>query len=568
MKHMQPEQQRLKNLFSDGRNTFSFPLYQRAYEWGVEQCDDLWEDLINFAFPEGNPDNDEYFFGNIVTCRTSTPSHFEIVDGQQRSITLTLLMRALYEELHEHKKSNTISECIWLSTEDGEIIIDLPRINLTIEMDRDKDEFPVILALGHAPKKSKSHYAKNYRFFQKKIAEFKKHFPAQLWLIATRLLENCYVNNIVIDDEEHANQLFLTINDRGMSLTPADIFKGKLILDARVNGGEHGVNTFIERWDALDARCKKIFKSDKEMSPVEFAFFLYVHRNYLRLRRPDVLRYYSANANFNLLQPETLSNIEKMTAFLASIKLKKSVLFDSPSINKKLYILFNFPGDALDYLMAAYFFAAGIKDDAVSAADFEAFLDNTIAFFVSNAILGKGYALLKPTKSLSALQYLISGDFPDEYRVQEQVVIDSFHHFSDIASYAKAVKIILYWWTFQNPAQELPPPNVALSVEHIFATKLASQRVLESNDHIDLPGNLALLEKSLNEKAQNFGFADKAPVYLHGAWGKCPNGTFNAELQLLAQTKKDFVEPDIMERNEQIISAVVGMLDRRGLLIR
>ena len=571
MKHMQLEQKRIKNLFSDGRNTFSFPLYQRAYEWDVDQCHDLWDDLVTFAFPEGkadafNPDNDEYFLGNIVTCQTDTPSHFEIVDGQQRCITLALLMRALYCELHEHKKSDNISECVWLSTENGEIIADQPRIILTIEMDRDKDEFPQILLLGYAPKKSISRYSRNYRFFQKKIEEFKQNAPNQLWVLAARFLENVYVNNIIIDDREHANQLFLTINNRGKSLTPADIFKGELFLNARKNHGESGVVTFLAHWDELDSRCSKLFKSGKEMSPIEFIFFLYEHQHHIHLKRADALKIYSANNSYKLKKPETLTDIDKLSKFLAAIKLKKSALFDSPSIDKKLYTIFNFPGDSSNYLFSTYYFKSGMKNGTVSAADFEAFLDNTIAFFVGAAICGKGYTLTKPATPLTTLPYLISGNFPDDLKFQEQIIRTNLQHFTEISSRDRAVKIILYWWTFQNENQELPPPSVALSVEHIFATKLASQRVLESAEHINLPGNLALLEKSLNDKAQNFGFVDKASVYLHGAWGKCSNGTFNVELQSLAQTKKDFTEPDILIRNEQIISAVLDMLERRGLL--
>lgn len=571
MKHMQLEQKRIRNLFSDGRNTFSFPFYQRVYEWDVDQCHKLWDDLFTFAFPDGNaanfnPDNDEYFLGNIVICHTDTPSHFEIVDGQQRCITLALLIRALHEDLHEHKKSNMLSDCLWLTTENGDILPDQPRITLTIEMDRDKDEFPSILTVGYPPSKSNSRYAKNYRFFRKEIAEFKQQTPSQLWNFAFRILENAYLNILVIDDREHANQLFLTINDRGKSLTPADLFKGVLYMDANSKHGEKGVTAFLDRWDGLDARCRKIFKPNKEMSPIEFIYFIYEHQHYFNLRRDTSLKNYSANNAYKLKQPETLNDIESLSKFLVNIALKKSVLFDSPSIDKKIYTILHFPGDAYWYLFAAYFFKSGLHKGSVTATEFEAFLDYTIAYFVGHAICGNGYSLTKPTRPLKMLEKYLDGALPEDEIFEEQIIRYNLHHFTNVSSRDRAAKILLYWWTFQHENQELPQPNTVLSVEHIFAKKLASQRVLESEDHIELLGNLALLEKSLNEKAQNFGFTDKIPVYLHGAWGKCTDGTFNEELKLLAQTKTDFTEPDILIRNEQIISVVLDMLARYGLL--
>ena len=88
------EQKTVVDIFS-GKNRYIIPMYQRAYSWDEEQCVELWEDL-NKAYEE---DADEgYFLGNIVIAKNSTSKNeLEVIDGQQRLIALTLLIKVLFK---------------------------------------------------------------------------------------------------------------------------------------------------------------------------------------------------------------------------------------------------------------------------------------------------------------------------------------------------------------------------------------------------------------------------------------------------------------------------------------
>ena len=74
MSKLSIEQKNVGDLFTDKKNDFLIPDYQRPYAWGEKECQTLWDDIFTFAFPENDCDkfdsnNDEYFLGPIVTFK-------------------------------------------------------------------------------------------------------------------------------------------------------------------------------------------------------------------------------------------------------------------------------------------------------------------------------------------------------------------------------------------------------------------------------------------------------------------------------------------------------------------
>ena len=104
------------NIFTERGGIFIIPDYQRPYSWGKDERETLWEDLYNFVSDENfDDDNDEYFLGTIVTFKNNVSNQNEVIDGQQRLITLLLLLRAFYEAFNDKNNNvcNKIAECIW-----------------------------------------------------------------------------------------------------------------------------------------------------------------------------------------------------------------------------------------------------------------------------------------------------------------------------------------------------------------------------------------------------------------------------------------------------------------------
>ncbi|MEG4005798.1 DUF262 domain-containing protein [Microcoleus sp. Pol11C1] len=131
------EEHPIKKIFSDDF-VFTIPLYQRPYAWTKEEAGELLEDLLTFL-GEGNETIDElnpYFLGSIVLIKSEQPAA-EIVDGQQRLTTLTILLAALRASLpKEH--ANDLTTFLY---QKGSLIAGTPnRYRLTLR-ERDADFF-------------------------------------------------------------------------------------------------------------------------------------------------------------------------------------------------------------------------------------------------------------------------------------------------------------------------------------------------------------------------------------------------------------------------------------------
>ena len=92
-----PEHIVLSELFNVGIN-YIIPAYQRPYSWSARgksdkdnQVNTMWSDLIEFFEKNKNNKND-YFMGSMVLVETEDIRTYEVVDGQQRLVTLALLL--------------------------------------------------------------------------------------------------------------------------------------------------------------------------------------------------------------------------------------------------------------------------------------------------------------------------------------------------------------------------------------------------------------------------------------------------------------------------------------------
>ena len=88
--YLSAEHKNLKSLFSND-DRYIIPSYQRHYSWTMEECKQLYDDVLE-AF-ESNTDS--YFLGNIVLAEGEKDDRPEVVDGQQRLITLWLYLKSL-----------------------------------------------------------------------------------------------------------------------------------------------------------------------------------------------------------------------------------------------------------------------------------------------------------------------------------------------------------------------------------------------------------------------------------------------------------------------------------------
>lgn len=223
-----------KLLGEEGRK-FIIPEYQRPYRWTKDECETLWNDILGVF---GNGENiSEYFLGSIVTYENDN-GELEIIDGQQRITTLTLLFRAFYECLKKGKaKVNPLflfsfGKCVWeinLNIKKG-LIFDNNHLSSKVVTDADNDILKNILSEKIDYQRittNNSNYAKNYIFFYEKLREFILNQPLLFKKFCDMFLQKkLFVLLVVCDSQESAMIIFNTLNSRGLPLSNADILKG------------------------------------------------------------------------------------------------------------------------------------------------------------------------------------------------------------------------------------------------------------------------------------------------------------------------------------------------------
>lgn len=101
------------------------------------------------------------------------------------------------------------------------------KINSLVATDEVKDEFLSILLKGEAPDTMHSNYAVNYRYFQGKIKELINKMPSSFMYFPVRLMNNCILLPIEAESQDTALTIFSTLNNRGLPLSDADIFKAQ-----------------------------------------------------------------------------------------------------------------------------------------------------------------------------------------------------------------------------------------------------------------------------------------------------------------------------------------------------
>jgi len=578
MSKLNVDQKTIWLLFSDKKADFLIPDYQRPYAWEEEQCQTLWDDIFAFAFPDNNSDkfnsDDEYFLGSIVIFENDKGKK-EVIDGQQRLTTLMLLLRAFYAKFGNMKDENSIrtseriAQCIWKTNEFGQPNLDELKINSEVATDNDKEEFLQILKTGKMDKVQKSNYAKNYRFFQEKIENFLSEYPSYFAYLPTRILNNCILLPVEAESQDTALSIFSTLNDRGLPLSDADIFKAQFY---KYYSDKNQKDTFIEQWKELEEITTSIFKP-LNGTPMDELFTRYMY--FLRAKQgiksstTEALRKFYEKNNYSILkQDETLSNLKILADFWNNVYTQNPDEF-SPNILRKLFILNYAPNGMWTYFLSVYFLHNKNGNNQLDEKPLEDFLDKTIAFIWAYAFTNPGVNALRTPIYAEMINIVNNKSVTfDEHKFDENTLRTTINNF-EFNNLRPITRSMLTWWAFKDENQEIPKININFDIEHIFSKKRQeNENTLSNTKLIESLGNKSLLEKTINIRASDYRFSDKIKYYkgFINDKDKKIEGTMISELIQLANTKTDFTEEDIIERNEKIVNEFINFLKQKKLL--
>ncbi len=265
------EQKSIFEIFS-GKNQYTIPPYQRPYSWDVKHCVELLDDFKK-AYSENKKEG--YFLGNIVIAKSFEEKiKLEVIDGQQRLTTLTLLIRVLleFDESNDDLK-NAIT--IPGNRRGAEKV---QRLKTNVFMEKDYKFVEEVLDENFdfnnncQIKKNDNRFKKNICYLYNEIEKFSKDNNIQNFI--DFIMYDVSILPIYTEApnpnkaREKALKIFETINNRGLNLSTSDIFKAKLFSKA-LNESKH--EDFIKKWNELDKKCDNIDFS------INFIFYIYMY---------------------------------------------------------------------------------------------------------------------------------------------------------------------------------------------------------------------------------------------------------------------------------------------------
>ena len=576
MSKLNIDQKTIKDLFTAKKTDFLIPDYQRPYAWTDIECGTLWEDIFNFAIPNGNAyefdsDNDEYFLGPIVTFKNGTK--LEVIDGQQRLTTFMLLLRAFYDNFasmqdeQSKKVREDIAKCIWKTDEFGNPCYDALKIDSEVATDNDKEEFLDILRTGLAPETLKSKYAVNFRFFVNKIKEFKDKFPMYILYLPTRIMNNCILLPIEAESQDTALRIFSTLNDRGLPLSDSDIFKAQFY---KYYTELNKKDEFIKKWKYLETISEQIFHPSSG-SPMDELFTRYMYyeraKQGIKSSTTEALRKFYEKDSYALLKSDaTLSNLIMLAEFWKSVAEQDEDRF-SERILKKLFVFNYAPNGMWQYFVSVYFMKYHDKQNKLDDEKFYNFLNKAMAFIWAYAITNPGVNALR-TPVFNEMINIVN-DIPvtfDGFKFNIERTESMFYNFA-FYNQKPITKSMLTWWAFENKNQDLIEIDTVYEIEHIYAkNRNEKEHSLTDSKNVEKLGNKSLLEKRINIRASDYRFSDKKSYYegYTTKRGQIKEGTRIKDLLELAK-KDDFVESNILDRDKLIISSFMNYLVAQGL---
>lgn len=194
---------------------FEIPVYQRNYEWGKAQCEQLFADLIRAGKKQSS-----HFIGTIVYVPESGDdlSHIEIIiDGQQRLMSCMLLLKAIAVS------DASVAEEIT----DKYLTNKYLKLNNHIKLkpvEKDQEAFIAILNNREEGYKKPSKVIENYHVFKELIAT--SGYSGQELLEALNYLNMVYIEL----KEENPQIIFESLNSTGLSLSASDLIRNFLLM--------------------------------------------------------------------------------------------------------------------------------------------------------------------------------------------------------------------------------------------------------------------------------------------------------------------------------------------------
>ena len=558
------------NTLYSAPNSFRTPAFQRPYSWTTKEAGQLLEDIRQAAetgHGKPSPQTADYFLGTIVLLRagagngatsgTAGQRKYDIIDGQQRLVTLTILLAVLRD----------------LDAGDKGVYTDRIQAHINADPEAAPRQHPYRILLDGMDGVALASYVQVPASTRvspevsldsvgsKRMLEIRDHFHDELHdlnkedraALVDYLLTRCAFVVIATSDIDRAYQMFTVLNHRGKPLDRADIIKARLI--GALPHEEH--ERFSKQWTEL----QETFGSKYETL---FSHIRTIHGHHHGRIVSGLM--------------EIVSDVGGARRFIDSVvgpmagAYKRIVSPDPSDPPEMVKACSRLPYlnwlRAKDWMPSAMLWMSRHSDDPEKIGAFLTALDR-LAYGL--LLLGMGTVKRKNRyravlKEIREGVSILTNPGPLALSRDEQrnILYNVSHNLHGRSQQACKLALLRLNDEIAGAPQILKPGD--FTVEHILPLKLSSKSLwrewypsADSREYCtQCLGNLTLIHPRANDRAGNKDFADKLEVYF-------PDDTANGtHLTEMLRGLPDWREERVMERDAELLERIKDLWKLSG----
>jgi len=527
-----PDAKTIMKIFGDADSYYQIPDYQRPYSWNSEQIEQLWDDLYT-AMDSGD---ESYFLGPMILIKSQN-GYFDVVDGQQRLTTLTILfcvLRDLYL-----KKDNRIQNAIKSLVDQKYRLRLITQLNYQNQFENeilDSVKFPV--PKETKKKREESNFINAAVIFKEKIDSIKD--PETINKFVEYLLNRVILITVVCSNQSFAIKLFQILNTRGLELSNADLIKSYLY--GNCDSTRRG--QFISTWKEMEIISEQVDESLSEL----FTYYEY----YLSAANPKQSLYDELTKRFKGQEPNNIAyNAKKYFEYFNEInEINSKIIFSFKYLPNKVFwksILTTAKNDGfgefdgLCYELRRLYYLYWIAGYTTSKTKLLSF---NIIEWVKNKknlveIKNEIDKKIKEDNVIRGVQEALADDAYGKAWLRPLLALIEYEQTDD----AKLIYIEL---------------NSKLDVDHILPEKwyLVDEwkkdwSETDAKTWSSKIGNLTLLSGTKNRAAQNCKFSEKKEIYKNG------HGKMTAfEISKKVIETASWLKTNVEERNKWMLGQI------------
>ena len=502
---------------------YVIPSYQRPYAWTVDQASELFDDLYDFYKSEPE---EGYFLGSIVLIKQESVPYSEVIDGQQRLTTLTILLSTLASILKGNQR-DTLSKYIQEPGNEFEGLDPKPRLTLR---ERDKVffskyvqelKFEELLKLDEkgVDNESQLNIQNNSQLFLQRIAKPLNNDAQQIKEFVAFLLQRCFLVAVSTPSQQSAFRVFSVMNSRGLDLQPTDIIKADIIGQLATDKERDDYN---ERWEDMEVELGRGGFND---------LFTYVRMIYAKEKgKKSLLEEFRTHVLSVVKEPEPLIR-EVLEPFASALATVQRANYEAASHSEEVnaYLRWLNRIDNSDWLPVAILFLSRNKNEPKYVSWFFSRLER-LAAYMHVCALNINERIERYNKVIKAVEDAHSLSSPvqaveltgDEKSKMLNALNGNIYELTP----RRRNYLILRLDAFLSDGGASYDPSV-LTIEHVLPKTVNASSEWAAlwpdeqvrKDWVHKIANLVPLNSRRNSQAQNYDFDEKKSAYFSGKKG-------------------------------------------------